>query len=230
MEYRGAKKTVFNQYDALQKQAGEAGAVIDTKPIADMLEASVNLPDVQLNNPEFATTLLKMSENYRKRGKLTLQDAQDVVEGLNSRLETFFKRPDYNSATHAAAAAAISRAIREQMDTVIEKSATSGYQALRNQYKALKTVEKDLARQVAVEMRKNQKGLLDFTDIFTGSDILQGIVTANPAAVVRGLAGRGFKEWYKSMNDPNLYINKAFELLEKSSKKKPPTQSTQLSL
>jgi len=104
--------------------------------------------------------------------------------------------------------------MREQLDKIIEQASGEKYQLLKNQYSALKTIEKDLARQVNNEIRKQSKGFFDITDIFTGEDLIVGALTANPTLVGKGLAGRGIKEVIKYLNNPNRYIKKAFDMLE----------------
>lgn len=52
------------------------------------------------------------------------------------------------------------------------------------------------------------------TDIFTGGDILSGVITGNPALLARGVAGRGMKEYIQYLNNPNRYIKKAFDILD----------------
>jgi len=107
--------------------------------------------------------------------------------------------------------------MRDELDNLIEGTTGAEYQAIKNEYSALKTIEKDVARQVFLEARKNPKGLIDFTDIVSGGDLISGVLTANPALIVRGAASRGIKEWIKALNNPNRYIKKAFDLIDKVS-------------
>lgn len=213
------KSTIYKEYDGLKKRAGEMGVAVDLNPLADMLEQVVDKADISLNNPALANSILQKADRYRKQGKLGFDEAQSLLEDMNVRLQNFFKNPTFEASTPAAIDANISKAIRSQMDSIIENTVSPGYQEYRNAYKALKTIERDLARQVNVELRKNTKGLLDYTDIFTGGDLLSGIATGNPAAIAKAVGGRVIKERFKALNDPNRYIAKAFELLEKTKAK-----------
>jgi len=62
-----------------------------------------------------------------------------------------------------------------------------------------------------VNARKANKGLMDMTDIFTGGDIAAGLLTANPALLAKGTVGKGLKEVFKALNDPDRAIANMFK-------------------
>jgi len=76
--------------------------------------------------------------------------------------------------------------MRKQLDDGITGLTGQQYQAIKNEYAALKAVEKDIIKATLRDARKNNKGLLDYTDILTGGDIITGLVTLNPAQLARG--------------------------------------------
>lgn len=209
------KRKVYDLYDGLKKSAGEAGARVDTAPIVRELRAAADNPDVMLNKPEIAKTLTERADMYEQKGVLSAQEAQQLVEGINSRLQSFYRNPNYNEASNAAIDALISSNVRKGLDDVVTSLTGAEYQPLRNKYKALSSIEKDVAKQVVVESRKVEKGLIDFTDILTAGDLVRGIVTLNPADIAKGTLSRALKEVYKKLNDPNRYIARAFDALDK---------------
>lgn len=205
------KAAIFKQYDDIAKTATEAGARFDAAPIVSKLET---LSDDLAYSPSVRQHAKNLIAEISELNGASPSVVQGRIKEMNAELSPFFLgRTDK---AKAQIEASVAKLMREQLDASIEAAGGSGYQALKNQYGALSTIERDVARQVAVELRRNPKGLIDFTDIFTGADMLEGIITANPGALVRGAAGKGIKAIMKGLNDPNRYIRNMFEVGKES--------------
>lgn len=207
------KKLVFNQYDALAKKAGTNGALIDAKPIAQEVAKVAQNKALQLTNPE----IIKYAENWSERlnglDKLDPETTQEVIKLMNNNLQSFYRNPTYDSASKVAVDAGIANNFREALDKAIEGATGEQYQALKGQYGALKAIENDVVRASMRDARKNVKGLLDYTDMFTGGQMVGGILSLNPAMFTKGAIEKGFKEYIKFVNDPNRAIGNIFEKL-----------------
>lgn len=205
-----SKSKVFTEYDNLAKETGDAGASISVTPVINRLvEVSGNLkynPDIR----NYASELVGQMQELQGASPSIIQAR---IQDLNSSLGALYD----GRITKAKAQidASVAAKLREELDSQINRFTGANYQELKNKYGALSTIERDVARQVAVQARKANKGLIDFTDIFTGGDLIMGVLGANPAVIARGLAGRGLKEWMKYLNNPDRYIQKAFEALDK---------------
>lgn len=208
------KKLVFEQYDGLAKQANKTGAVIPTRPVADELMKVSQNKALKLTNPE----LINYADSWAKRlndlGELDTETTQSVIQNLNNNLQAFYRNPTYDSASKVAIDAAIANNLRKSLDDAIENATGQEYQALKNQYSALKAIENDVTRAAMRDARKNTKGLLDYTDIFTSGQMLSGIVSLNPAMFTKGAVERGFKEYIKYINDPNRAVSNIFKQLD----------------
>lgn len=208
------KDSVFKQYDSLAKQASGVGATIDAKPIADEVLKVTQNKALQLTNPD----VINYAENWIKRlqvfGQLDTETTQEVVKLMNKNLESFYKNPTYESASKVAIDAGVANNFRQALDKAIEGATGKEYQVLKNQYSALKSIESDVVRASLREARKNVKGLLDYTDIFTSGQMVGGILSLNPAMFTKGAIERGFKEYLKFLNDPNRAIKNIFEKLD----------------
>src|SRR3989344_3598156 len=207
------KKLVFDQYDILAKQAGDAGAVIDAKPIATEVESVAQNKALQITNPEIIKYAQNWAERLREFDVLDTQTTQEVIRLMNNNLQTFYKNPTYESASKVAIDAGIANNFRKSLDDAIEGATGEQYQALKNQYSALKAIENDVVRASMRDARKNTKGLLDYTDIFTGGQMIGGILSLNPAMFSKGAIERGVKEYIKFLNDPNRAVANIFEKL-----------------
>ena len=207
------KKLVFDQYDNLAKQAGDSGATIDAKPIASEVEKVAQNKALQITNPEIIKYAQNWSERLRNFDVLDTETTQEVIRLMNNNLQTFYKNPTYESASKVAVDAGIANNFRKALDDAIEGATGEQYQILKNQYSALKAIENDVVRASMRDARKNTKGLLDYTDIFTGGQMIGGILSLNPAMFSKGAIERGFKEYIKFLNDPNRAVANIFEKL-----------------
>jgi hypothetical protein len=137
---------------------------------------------------------------------------------MNNNLEAFYRNPTYDTASRVAIDAGIANNFRSALDKAIEGATGKEYQALKNKYGALKAIENDVTKAAMRDARKNVKGLLDYTDIFTSGQMLSGILSLNPAMFTKGAVERGFKEYIKMLNDPNRAVKNIFDHLEKTPK------------
>ena len=208
------KKLVFDQYDSLAKQAGTAGAVIDANPIAAEVAKVAENKALQLTNPGVITYAKEWEQRLRAFGKLDAETTQEVIKIMNSNLQAFYRNPTYEAATKVTIDAGIANNFRVALDKAIEGATGSEYQVLKNQYAALKAIENDVVRASLRDARKNVKGLLDYTDVFTGGQMLAGILSLNPLMFTKGALERGIKEYIKYLNDPNRAVGNMFNKLE----------------
>lgn len=213
------KKTIFKQYDDLARQAGEEGAFVSLKPVSREL---AKLADDQVMNdlyPNVASYIKQRAVSLAERGVYTAQQAQDAIRLMNKSLEAFYKNPSFETASRASVDAMVVNHLRKGLDDVIEKTTGAGYQELKNSYGSLKAIEKEVAHRAVVDARKNVKGLIDFTDIFTGGELVAGLATMNPAMIARAGVQRGIMSWYKRITSPNYHVNKMFSGVEDINKR-----------
>jgi len=200
-----SKRSIFDKYHTMATEAGDAGAIFDAKPILTELDkASVNLK----NNPQIRQYA---SDLKAEIGELHGQPP-DIIEAriadLNSSLNGFYE--GRVSKAKAQVDASVAAAMREELDNNIMNAVGPGYQDLKKTYGSLKTIEKEVAHRAIVDARKNIKGLADMTDVFTGGEIVGGILSMNPAMIARGAAGKGIKEYIKYLNSPDRIVKGMF--------------------
>jgi hypothetical protein len=204
------KRAVFKQYDDMATKAGQAGVEVDLYPAVKELESIASNKVLNDLSPEIADYAMKRSEALSGRATYTTTEAQDAIAHLNKSLESFYRNPSYETANRAGVDSLIVNNIRKSLDDAIENSVGAGYQDLKNTYGALKAIEKEVAQRAVVNARKNTKGLLDFTDVLTSGELISGILTMNPAMIAKGAAGRGIKEYFKILNNPDRIVKGMF--------------------
>lgn len=212
------KKEVFKKYSAQAAAAGDAGATVKLGKAADELEAMAGNVVLQDKDPELVKGIMEKADILRKRVEYTPEQAQEAIKLYNDSLESFYRNPSYDTASKAAVDAVVANNLRSGLDEAVESAVGPGYQELKNTYGALRSIEKDVAKRAMVDARKNAKGLLDFSDLFSGSEAVRAIVNMNPAALASSATVKGLAALYKRMNDPNVIIKNMFKAVKKAKK------------
>lgn len=208
------KKVIFNQYDDLATKAGDAGVRVDTVRIANQLDDVINNKALQLSNPEAVSYAKDVRDRFLRSGSLDAKTAQDVIQNYNNSLQAFNRNPTPEGLTRNAVDAFMANQMRQALDEGIEGLTGANYQNLKNQYGALKTIERDVMRATLRDARKNVKGLIDYTDIFSGGQLVSGLLTLNPGMVASGAAQKSIASYFKFLNNPNRAVKKMFETAE----------------
>ncbi len=206
------KKSLFQKYDTMARTAGDVGVQVDLAPVISELRSIGMRPEVIDLHPELAPQIEQLARNFEARGFYTPSAAQDAIENINKMLSAFYKNPTEQTVSRATLLAPIARTLRGQLDAAIEGATGPGYQALRQQYGALSSVEKDIAKAVQREANKIPGGLAGtFADIAASEEAIRGIFTLNPAALARAGGIKAAQRAVKYVNDPNRAIERLFQ-------------------
>lgn len=206
---------IFKQFDDMAKGAGKTGASLELEPIAKELNGVVNnkvLNDLAPSTADYARAKM---ESLTKRGVYTVEEAQEAIKILNKSLDAFYKNPTYDTASKAYVDSLVVNRMRSGLDDLISKADGAGYQELKNRYGSLKEIRADVNRRAVVDARKNAKGLIDFSDIFSGSEVIRGIMSLDPASIGAGLTAKSIAKLYKIRNEPNTHIKNMFRHVDK---------------
>lgn len=209
------KQSIFKEYNQLAEEAGTVGANVSLKPIVSELKKIATKKVLEDNAPEAVTYAQQRIAALSKRGTYTTEEAQEAVKVMNQSLESFYKNPSFETASKAQIDAMVVNLIRKELDSVISKATGSGYQILKSKYGALKALEKEVSHRAVVDARRNQKGLIDFSDILTGDRAVTAIMTMNPAVAGQAVAIKGISSYIKALNDPNKIVKNMFKDADK---------------
>lgn len=214
------KKKIFSEYSALATKAGGQGVSVDLNQVTGELQKIINDKVVQTLSPETAKYAQGLTERFAQQGTFTPEQAQQAIANLNESLQSFYKNPTYGSFQKAQIDALIANNLREALDTTITGAVGEGYSALKKAYGALKAIEKDVIKRAVVEGRKAEKGLIDFTDVFSAGDVVMGLSTGNVAQIAKGGIQKAVASYIKRINSPDNSIKNMFESVEKAIKNK----------
>lgn len=211
------KRNVFKQYDELARQSG---ATVDLTPIARQLKMFSASKPIQTIKPEVARYADNLAEQLLNTKNLSATEVQDTIRLLNESLSSFYKNPSYDAATRAYVDSLVANNLRRKLDKVITKTTGKEYQALKKKYGALKAIEKEVTHRFNVDFRKNVKGLVDFSDIFSGAQAVNAITSQNAALFASAATAKGIARYYKKLVDPNRMIKRMFVDVEKTMQKR----------
>ena len=170
---------------------------------------------IGFNHPEIVDMAREEAAQLRGAKSWNPEETQSIISDLNSQTKAFEGNPNLSEVKKAQYLALKNNLLRKGLDDAIEKGpAGPGYQALKNKYGALKTIEKDVAHRAIVDARKNNKQLIDFSDIVSAAELARGLMTMNPATI--GSAGiiKAMAAWIIHQNSPNTAIKSMFSAFE----------------
>lgn len=211
------KKIIYDKYHDMAVNAGDAGAQFDSQPVISKLDQIAQAADEELKPGDPRLKYAPETRAYAASLKGEISELHgappDVIEAriadLNNSLKGFYE--GRVSKAKAQIDGSIAQSMREELDDNIMQSQGEGYQDLKNQYGALKSVENEVSKRALVNARRATKGAFDLTDVFTGGELVGGLLTGNPLAVAKGATGIGIKTAWKALNDPDRYINNMFD-------------------
>jgi hypothetical protein len=202
-----AKKKIYDKYHEMSINAGDSGSSFDLSKVRSELN-KISSPNNIKMNPKVREYAKSLSDELEELDGAPPEVIESRIADLNNSLAGFYD--GRVTKAQAQVDASVAKLMREELDNKITNAVGEGYQDLKNQYGALKAIEKEVNKRALVNARQNVKSFTDLTDIFTGGEIVSGIISMNPALIAKGVASRGIKEIYKNINKPDRYIERMF--------------------
>lgn len=208
------KRQIYSEYDGLAKQAEQQGTMINMAPIAAELDGIVNSRVMQTVDPgtiRYAAERKAAFENQRFSAKET----QEIIQILNQSEKAYYANPTPEMKGKAYVDSLIANNLRAGLDAAIESATGIEYAPLKRKYGAIRMLETDVTKRAIVDARKNIRGLIDFSDIFSSSQLMQGLIAQQPALLASGAAIKFTTMFTKHINDPNRIVKSMFKKAEK---------------
>ena len=217
---KSTKDKVYGEYTALAEKAGLSGARFtqkDFKNVITTLEKE-GLDATSATKNKVRSLVSDIEQNF---GKLNEADGTYYFKNTDlRRIQSFLEKVnvDVNPLSDKAGAeisGTLSRTIREILDDKILSSTGGKYQALRNSYADLKSIENELIGQFKKSMRGTGSGVANWIEGYGGLDAIVALLTGNPQQVVRGIGLTTFAKIMRKLRDPETSLRRAFSALEK---------------
>ena len=202
------KTHLFQKFDALAQQTGQMGVVIDLRPIVGKYREIANDPVVASQHPSFAADLMRKADALERHGADTPSQMQKRIKLINNEWSSFYENKQKALGDVFEPIAAMHR---ELLDSAISNATTPGYQALKHQYGALRSIENDVTAATSRELAKKPGLLNRMADVATTHQVLMGVATLNPTLLASAGATQISKAAVKYLNDPNRAIERLFQ-------------------
>lgn len=218
-----SKKYLYDEYNSIKTQAWGKGLEIElSDTISELQKSKAKLQRLPWQKQAIAY-IDDQIDDLTTIGKLSVDDAQSAMQIYNEKLDAFYRNPQPNDVGKASIDALINNSIRNNMNKWIELATWwPEYQVLKDRYRALMNIEKEVMKRAIVSGRQNAKSLLDFSDLFTADQAIGAIVNIAsgniPWAVKNTLSAvfvNGLKNMYKKINSPDTNLRELFEIVSK---------------
>lgn len=209
------KRAIFDEYNTIAEQAGEAGAFVDNVRVANALDEIIGSNRLRVSSPETIRYADELKQTLLRTPRLSVLEAQDIIADFNNQLSAFYSKASPDAFSQTAVKALVANQLRQAVDESISALDGALYQTIKSEYGALKAIERDVMRAYLRDARRNVKGLVDFTDIFSAGQVVSGVLAFNPAMIAQGVAQKAVAAGIKTLNDPNRAVKKMFEQMER---------------
>jgi len=211
------KKDVFAGYDKIAQETGEQGVTV---PLDEAKQALLDISKSKVGKTygrqvkDKAVGMLKSLEND---SSYSINEAQEALKLINQEMGAAWAGKDLQTydlwkGQHDA----ILKNLNDAIENTSGKSAE--YVALRNKYRDLKNIEKDVAHRFWVYGRRSNVGLPDMANIFSVGDFVRGVTDVARGDVAGGVGGiaKGFAQtravkWLKELNSPDTQVKNLFK-------------------
>lgn len=206
-----AKDKVFQTYNNIAQQAGDAGVSVDTNPLQASLVKYVSGITTAPKKQRAIRLLKELQDNF-PNGKATPLEMQQYIKLLNEELGGVAGGAERGA---VGVVSDFTKQARESLDTAVGRLGKE-YQSFKDEYASLKAIEDSLVRQYQKVMRKKGSGLGEYADMISSAEVLNGIISANPALIAKGGLMRILSSKIKSLNDPETWLKRAFDEIDKA--------------
>ncbi len=214
------KQAVYKEYSDIAREAGERGVDFSQKEF-DELKKVLDKYQGKGYTPAFSTKARQFQEALDKFDNYaTPEEVQSLIEKINLDVNPLSDKAGSQVANE------FSQEIRRLLDDKLEKSGNPAYQATRDKYVQLKSIEKDIIARYKEALRKANAnpGLIDGISTIDG---IMGIVKGDPTQVLRAGLIQVVKKAFNYLRDPEVALQNAFKALEKSNYKSIPLPGIQ---
>ena len=183
------KQQVLNKYTELRKAAGQGNPEIDLTDVGlEILKQDTKASKIA--NPKLVQNTVAFADELAANGKISLDDAEEVIRKWNKELETVYKNnsrslDDVNMASVKATAA---KKLRELLDNTVKAETGESYQDLKNIYGSLAEMEEQLSKKVIKMASKSSGSIEELSKKFDSVPIIYGVFTGNLPLTAAGVA------------------------------------------
>jgi hypothetical protein len=203
------KSTLFKSYD---QKVSQAGPRVDMAPVVQEMRQLASSPELALpSNSALKTSLLKDADHFEKVGSYSTEDAQQLIQHLNKKIQSAYRAGGQEAVSYSTAMAPVLKTFRSELDSAVTQFQGPGYQALRDQYMRLRSIEEGVAKAVNREGNKVPGGFgAHLVDLGLSGVALHALATANLKELGVAAATKAAQYALRWYNSPNRAIERLF--------------------
>jgi len=210
------KRQIWKQVEEVNTAAGETGIEIPLNTAAQELQNLTSNPVYTTMEPGTVAYAKQRALALSKQGAFTIDQAQDAITIANQSLKNFYRNPSADTASRAYVDSLVANHLRAGLDSAIDQATgSSAAGPLRKAYGSLKAIEKDVNQRATVDARKNSRGLIDFTDVFTAGELAKALTSFSPEGLAKAGAMAAVKGFIKHLNNPSTHVRRVFGAADK---------------
>lgn len=228
------KETDFNQFAQAFKDAkdqtweGISGAIkeatgkdlhVDAGPILDFLNKTAGS---KFTTSEVRAAAQRLSDEVANmstpgtNGQIPIAGLTEYNKVLNTKISGVLTGTTDNAVRDLEAG--LAKQLSEAADKAVESVTDSRFATLKDNYGALKTIEKDLVRRAQQESRQIDNSLGDFMNRYGTIEIANGFFQAaqgNFGPLAKGVGAKVLGAYSKKLRTPSTYLKKAFTEIDR---------------
>ncbi len=208
---KSTKRSIWKDIEARLKQGTDAELELHFDDISRKIRGIANDKALLRSNRAAAKQVEAFADDIVSQGnRVPVMEAEKTKQFLNAELEGLFGEINLSKPLKEAKKLA-TREIGKQLDTILSKGKSGEFQALKNKYGALSSIEEDVLKRMIVFERQNPQGLSESISRIAGlGNITKGIMKLSPSDVGKGFTELAAGQLAKRANDADLLIKKAF--------------------
>jgi hypothetical protein len=205
------KTQIFDQYDDLAIRQGGQGVRVPLQPAINQLRQLAAEPQVAHVNPNLARQAEEMAQRWEAAASYSPKEMQNVVQSLNQQLKALLRNPTQEAFSHNTMMSQVLGTLRNTLNQTMA-TALQGpqYQALRNRYASLASIESDVANALRRHAARSPGLIHQAGNLGFWADALYGIATFNPKAIGYAAAIKGSQEINRYLRSPNRAVTRLF--------------------
>jgi len=211
------KETVWKGVTNAVKEATGKDLQVDILPIVDDMNKIAGdpfrTPEVRRAAQLYSEQLVQMSD---VTGKAPLEGVMTFNKDLNTKIGGVLSGTTDNVVRDLEAG--LAKKLSENTDNAVETIAGKEFAKLKDDYSALKTIEKDAVRRMQQELRMTDNSLGDMVGRYGNIEIVNGLIQAtqgNVGPLAKGVGLKIMGAYTKKLRQPSTYLQKAFREIDR---------------
>lgn len=215
--FKESKDQIWKGVSGAVQEATGKGLNVDIYPILDEVNKIANN---RFTTSEVRSGAVKLSEELANmadiNGQIPIEGLMEYNKTLNTKIGGVLTGTTDNAVRDMEAG--IAKKLSEAADNAVESVTDSRFAKLKDDYAALRSIEKDVVRRMQQESRMIDNSLGDFMGRYGTIEMVNGVIQAthgNFGPLAKGAAAKALGAYSKFLRQPSTYLQRAFREIDR---------------